>query len=76
MANESDIRLLRREQVKELTGLSTTGLYTRVQRGHFPKPVSLGGGGRAVAWIAGEVRAWIEERKAQREVIASRGPSE
>jgi prophage regulatory protein len=73
MADESRIRLLRRERVKQLTGLSTTGLYTRMQMHEFPRPVSLGGGGRAVAWIESEVLEWIKGRKAERdaEVAAS-----
>jgi prophage regulatory protein len=65
-------RLLRKVQVLGRTGLSTTGLYTRVASRSFPRPVSLGGGGRAVAWVESEVQDWIEARKAERETaIAS-----
>jgi prophage regulatory protein len=67
MPENKEIRLLRKDRVLELTGLSTTGLYTRIAAGAFPRPVSLGGGGRAVAWNSNEIRAWIEERMSERD---------
>jgi prophage regulatory protein len=66
MPESKEDRLLRKSRVLEWTGLSTTGLYTRVSRGAFPRPVSLGGG-RAVAWSAREVQTWINERMAERD---------
>jgi prophage regulatory protein len=65
--NNKEVRLLRKDRVLELTGLSTTGLYTRIAAGAFPRAVSLGGGGRAVAWSSREVQAWIDERMAARD---------
>ena len=72
MSEQKEDRLLRKARVLEWTGLSNTGLYTRVSRGAFPRPVSLGGGGRAVAWSSREVQAWIDARMAERDAeIAS-----
>jgi prophage regulatory protein len=58
-------RLLRREEVMEVTGLSLTGLYSRMAAGTFPRPVRLNGGKgatcRAVAWPASWVAQWIAD---------------
>jgi len=54
------VRILRRPAVADRTGLSPTSLWRHIQRGEFPKPVSLGP--RAVGWVESEVDAWIEAR--------------
>lgn len=54
------IRLLRRPEVEQLVGLSRSTIYTRLEKGTFPKPVPLGG--RLVAWVESDIQAWIEER--------------
>lgn len=53
-------KLLRIRDVLETTGLSRSGLYERIVKGSFPRPVNLGA--RCVAWVAGEVDAWVNER--------------
>jgi prophage regulatory protein len=58
--------ILRRAEVKRLTGFSVSTLYRLAKSGDFPKPVKIGA--RASGWLAGEVEAWIEAR-----VAASRG---
>jgi predicted DNA-binding transcriptional regulator AlpA len=55
-----DLRFLRLPDVKALTGLSKTSLYTMIRDGSFPAPVRLGP--RAVAWVRSEVRRWAVER--------------
>lgn len=64
-----ELALIRLPQVKRLTGLGRSSIYRRIQEHRFPAPVSLGG--RAVAWVEGEIRSWIERQiKASREVEA------
>ncbi|MCY3700112.1 MAG: AlpA family transcriptional regulator [Gemmatimonadetes bacterium] len=62
------VRILRLPEVQRRTGLSRSTIYVRLDRGLFPKPVSLGA--RAVGWIESEVDEWIRERIAE-----SRGDS-
>lgn len=56
-------KFLRLPQVREITGLSRSSLY---ETSNFPKPVKIGP--RAVAWIDSEVKAWVEDRIAEREL--------
>jgi prophage regulatory protein len=55
-----ELSFLRLPDVKALTGLSKTSLYTMIRDGSFPAPVRLGP--RAVAWLRSEVRQWAMER--------------
>ncbi|MGL6170727.1 MAG: AlpA family phage regulatory protein [Vibrio sp.] len=43
-----------------LTGLSSSSLYRFIEENQFPTQVQLGG--RAVAWVEGEVQEWIRKR--------------
>ena len=52
-----DLRVLRREKVEAMTGLSRSTIYALVRRGSFPKPLRLGP--RAVGWRLADVRDWI-----------------
>lgn len=61
-ANQPD-PLLRLPAVAAIVGLKTTAIYMAVRRGEFPRPVKLG---RISAWPESEIRAWIEDRKAER----------
>jgi len=49
--------LIRRPQVIEGFGISKTTLFTRIQEGLIPPPISLGG--RAVAWPSDEIEQVI-----------------
>ena len=53
-------RLIRLTEVRKISGLSRSSIYERSKSGLFPSSVNLGG--RAVAWIEAEVRAWVNER--------------
>jgi prophage regulatory protein len=55
-----DVTFLRLPEVKAITGLSKTSLYTLIREKSFPAPVRLGP--RAVAWVRSEVRLWALER--------------
>tara|TARA_R110000868_G_scaffold315278_2_gene576172 strand:+ start:378 stop:560 length:183 start_codon:yes stop_codon:yes gene_type:complete len=58
------MRLIRLKEVMYCSGLARSTVYKYVAAGTFPKPVPLGG--RAVAWVQGEVEAWIDSRIANR----------
>lgn len=67
-SNLDDVIFLRLPEVKAVTGLSKTSLYTLIREHSFPAPVRLGP--RAVAWVRSEVKQWAANR-----VLASRsGP--
>jgi len=58
------LRLLRRFDVENLTGLARSTIYAAIAEGKFPAPVKIGP--RAVAWRESDVRKWIEERPSAR----------
>lgn len=47
---------LRLKEVKAATGMSRSWIYSAVQRGKFPAPISLGA--RAVAWDSADIADW------------------
>ena len=57
MTNE---RLLRRNQVVEMTGLSYSSIYRAERNGTFPKRIRIGK--QAVAWKLSEIQEWIRNR--------------
>jgi prophage regulatory protein len=59
-------RLIRIDEVKRLTGLSTATIYRKISANEFPPPVHLGAVARA--WPLSEVQAWIAGR------VSMRGP--
>ncbi len=66
--------ILRLKRVRELTGLSRSTIYSKLDRRSkqydptFPRSVSLGP--RAVGFPESEIRAWIAERIAARDKAA------
>ncbi len=54
------MRILRRTDVQQLTGLSRSTIYRWSSNGSFPKPSKLGP--RAVGWPEAQIRAWIADR--------------
>jgi prophage regulatory protein len=61
--------ILRRPAVTKKTGLPTSTLYAKIAAGEFPKQIHIGD--RAVGWLAGEVDAWLEQRRAERDAKVS-----
>jgi len=55
-----DVVFLRLPDVKAVTGLSKSSLYSLIRERTFPAPVRLGA--RSVAWVRSEVRQWAVER--------------
>jgi len=58
--NFSNTRIIRLPEVKSLTGLGRSNIYSRMKDGTFPKHIHLGE--RSVGWVESEVRAWIGEQ--------------
>ena len=64
--NNLQHKLLRLPQVKAITGLSKSSIYTRISEGTFPKQIPLGP--RLVVWVDSGIQKWITEQ-----VAAARG---
>jgi prophage regulatory protein len=62
------LTLLRREEVKRRTGLSTSGLYKLMAEGRFNRPVRIAG---IVAWPEHEVESFLQQRIAERDAKVS-----
>ena len=58
--NKATIRMARVKEIIELTGLSRSTIYRRINSGEFPSPYSLGG--RAKGFLISEVEQWILTR--------------
>ena len=58
-------RIIRRRELKSVTGYGLSTLYEMMVRGEFPKPIPLGK--RAVGWVEDEIAAWQAERVKARE---------
>ena len=63
--------LISRRQLLSIVPLSDRTIYNMEKRGDFPKRIALTS--RNVAWDLGEVKAWIEGRKASGDQAARPG---
>ena len=52
------MKILRLPEVIALTGLSKSSIYSRIQKGLFPKQINLGG--RAVGWLQNDIDQWFD----------------
>lgn len=59
--NLEDIAILRMPEVKRLTGLGRTSIYRMMADGVFPRSVAVGS--RAVGWMVGDIRAWLQGKR-------------
>jgi prophage regulatory protein len=66
MKNPISERLLRFPEMKHLTGLSKSSIYSRIAEGIFPRQIPLGS--RTVVWVEADIQNWIAEQ-----VSAERG---
>ena len=60
------IRMLRRREVEQITGLRRSSIYEMMARGSFPKSIKIGDTA-SVAWLASEIAAWQEALIAERD---------
>lgn len=65
-------RLIRKPEVRTITGLSDSEISRQIRAGEFPAPVPLSEKGRAVAWLESEVQEFVESRIAKRGEHADR----
>lgn len=61
---EPSERFLRLNEVMEKTGLKRPTIYHQMNKGKFPKSISITT--NCVAWLESEVNRWIEEKINQR----------
>ncbi|HEY3327673.1 MAG TPA: AlpA family transcriptional regulator [Novimethylophilus sp.] len=54
------MKILRKHQVLEMTGLARSTLYHYIKLGKFPAQVKLGS--KIVGWLESEVNDWISAR--------------
>lgn len=59
-AMTTKLRLIRLPEVLEITGLSRSSIYSRMEKGTFPKRKNIGP--RSIAWLESEIDHWLEER--------------
>lgn len=59
-------RYLRIKEVVNEVGIKRATIYKRISEGTFPKQISLGG--NIVVWSETEIRAWKEEKMANRDI--------
>ena len=60
------MKLLRLPQVKELTQLSTAGIYRLISQGKFPKQIKIAE--RSSRWIESEIMEFITEKMKERDL--------
>ncbi|HBO7423514.1 TPA: AlpA family transcriptional regulator [Pseudomonas aeruginosa] len=60
------MKVIRLQQVMEMTGLGRSTIYKYFSESWFPKPIPLGG--RSVGWLESEVAEWILERVSERDL--------
>jgi len=53
-------RFLRIQQVKEITGLSRSSIYSKIRNNQFPEPVKISE--RCIAFVSSEISNWISEK--------------
>lgn len=59
------MKIIRLQEVIQLTGLARSTVYKFIKDQSFPRQVSLGG--RSVGWVESEIQAWIAEKIADRD---------
>jgi|ERR1700735_2015380 prophage regulatory protein len=72
----SDPEFWRLPKVKQVVGFETSWIYHLIAEKQFPKQVPMGPDSNRVAWVASEVKAWvqarIDEARAERPVHVKR----
>ncbi|MES2585827.1 MAG: AlpA family phage regulatory protein [Pseudomonadota bacterium] len=60
-------KLIRLNQVRDVTGLSRSSIYAFIENGKFPRQIKIGE--RAVAWDEMDIQNWISHRKQDMEYL-------
>lgn len=53
-------KIIRLNEVMDMTGLSRSTIYRMMEKGDFPKSTPLGE--RAIGWSMSEVQEWVQTR--------------
>jgi prophage regulatory protein len=53
-------QIIKLPSVINITGISRTSIYNRIEEGTFPKQINLGE--RSVGWVKSEILEWINVR--------------
>jgi prophage regulatory protein len=61
----TEYQIIKLPSVINISGLSRTSIYNRIEEGTFPKQISLGE--RSVGWIKSEILEWIDSRIKERD---------
>ena len=69
MDSQSATRLLKRQEVEHMTGMSRAYIYKSMLKDTFPQVVHIGD--KAVRWNLQDVQAWIAARIAGKDVAVS-----
>jgi prophage regulatory protein len=64
-------RILRRRDLRAVTGYAPTRIHELIEEGKFPRPVPLGE--RAIGWLESDIAEWQRQRIAERDAIAEKG---
>jgi prophage regulatory protein len=56
----TEYQIIKLPSVINISGLSRTSIYNRIEEGTFPKQISLGE--RSVGWVKSEIISWIDSR--------------
>ena len=58
-------KVIKLNEVKHLTTLSTASIYRQIKDNSFPKQIKLGE--RSSAWFYEEIIQWLEEKRIERD---------
>ena len=56
-------RIMRLPEVKAKTGLSTSWIYSLMEKNLMPKNFKIIPNGRACGWYSDEIESWLESRR-------------
>jgi prophage regulatory protein len=54
------MRILKRKDVEDMTGLKRSSIYLKMANNEFPKQIKLGA--RSVGWLLSDVENWINQK--------------
>ena len=61
-------KVIKLNEVKHLTTLSTASIYRQIKDNSFPKQIKLGE--RSSAWFYEEIMQWLEDKRIERDGAA------
>ena len=65
IVNPSLNKVIKLNEVKQITTLSTASIYRQIKDKSFPKQIKLGE--RSSAWFYDEIMQWLEDKRIERD---------